>query len=115
MARIQPSEVHSRLRSQGGQASDNVQRFEYDVRRAIAVRRLQRVTDVAIAGKRQTLVREGRPTELSTQALELAALTRPRPNAVMQGEPGHLADAIIEQPLGCGQRLRREHLRRCGR
>ena len=61
---MQASAVHPRFGYQGGQAGNKVERLEDDVSRPIAVRGLQFVTHVAIAGQRQTLLRDGRPAEL---------------------------------------------------
>ena len=48
--------------------------FEDDVRRAITVRVLQRVADIAIGGERQALLCDHRPTDVATQPFELLAL-----------------------------------------
>jgi len=56
---METGQIHSRLRHQGGQPGDEVQRLEDDVRGAIAVRCLELVTDVAIGGEREALL--GKP------------------------------------------------------
>ena len=52
--------------------------LEDDVRRAIAVRRLQLVPDVAVRRQRQAIFRDGRPTDVPAQLFELLTLIRPR-------------------------------------
>ena len=52
---MEAGQVGPRLRHQGDKPGDEVQRFEDDVRGAIAVRRLELVTHLAIVQQRQPL------------------------------------------------------------
>ena len=102
---MEAGQIDPRLGHQGGQPGDEIQRLEDNVCRAVAVRRLQLVPDSAVRRERQSLLRNGRPADAATQPLKLLALIRPRHNAGVQGEPGHLADPGIERLLTPRQRL----------
>ncbi len=69
-------QVHSRTRHQSGQSRQKIQRLEYHVRRAIAVRGLQRVANGPLRGARQALDRHRRARNVAAQPLELLALPK---------------------------------------
>ena len=96
MARIQARQIHPRFRHQGCQPGNEVEGLEDDVRRAVSVRCLQLVPDVAVRRRREALFRDRRPADIPTQPLELLALIRPRRDTGVQGESGDLADPVIE-------------------
>jgi len=73
---VKAGQVDSRLRHQGRQPRDEVQRLEDDVRGAVAVRGLELVADVAVRRARQALLRDGRTADVAAQPLELLALIR---------------------------------------
>jgi hypothetical protein len=54
---VKTGEIRTRARDQGGEASDEVQRFQHDLRRSIAKRLLVAVHDPAQAIHRQALGR----------------------------------------------------------
>ena len=78
--------------------------------RAVAVWRLQLVTDVAVRRERQTLLRDRRPTDVPAEPFELLALIRSRRHASVQGKSSNLSDPLIEGLVTGRQRLQREHL-----
>ena len=70
---MEAGQIDPGLGHQGGEPGDEVERFEDDMGGAIAVRRLELVTDVAIGRERQALFRDRRaaadaivPKRLST-------------------------------------------------
>ena len=62
-------QIHAWFGSQGAQLRDEVQRLEYDVRSAVAVRCLKLVANVSVRGQRQTLLRHRRSGYVTTQPL----------------------------------------------
>ncbi len=107
---VEAGEVDRRFRHQGRQVGDEIQWLEDDVRRAVSVRRLQQVTDVAVRRERQALLGNCRPTDVSAEPFELLALIRSRRNASVQGKSSNLADSVIEGLATGWQRLQGEHL-----
>jgi len=57
---MKAGQVDPGLGRQGGEAGDEVERFEDDMGGAIAVRRLELVANVAVRGERQALFRHRR-------------------------------------------------------
>ena len=110
MARIQSGQVDPRFRHQRCQPGNKVEGFEDDMRRAVSVRRLQLVPDVAVRRQLQALFRDRRSADVPTQPLELLALICPRRDTGVQRESGDLPDPVIEGLVTRRQRLQREHL-----
>ena len=81
---VETGQVHPRLGHQGGQPGNEIQWLEDDVRRAVSVRRLQLVSDLAVRCERQALFRDRRPADVPAPPLELLALIRPRRHANVQ-------------------------------
>jgi len=76
---------------------------------AIAVRRLERVTNVAVRGDRQAPLCHRRASDVATQPLQLLALMGPGRDAGMQGESGHLTRRVIERLPAVRQGLQAEY------
>ena len=73
-----------RFRHQRRQAGYEIQRLEGNVCRAVSVRRLQLVSDVAVRRERQALLGNCRPTDVSADPFEHLALICSRRHAGMQ-------------------------------
>jgi hypothetical protein len=63
-----------RRRQQRREARHHLRRLEHEVRRAIAVRGLERVAHLAHCAQRQTILRHRRAADVAAQALEPGAL-----------------------------------------
>ena len=64
------------------------------MRGAIAVRRLELVTHMAIGGERQPLFRHRRPSNVTAQTIQLLAFIGPGRDTRMQRESRHLAHRV---------------------
>ena len=81
---VEAGEVDPRPGHQGGQPGDKIERLEDDVRRAVPIGGFQLLADISVRRERQALLRNGWPTDVAAQPLELVALIRPRCYASMQ-------------------------------
>jgi hypothetical protein len=83
---------------------------EDDVCGAIAVRRLELVTQLAIAQQRQPLFRHRWPCDVTAQSFQVLAFMRLRRDTCVQRESSHLAHGGIDRLIAVRQRLLGEHL-----
>jgi hypothetical protein len=88
-------QVHARRRHQRRQARHQLQRLEHDLRRAIAVRRLERITDLALGGQCQALAGHGRATHVTAQPLLqslIELLVEAEVNDILREQPAAVED-----------------------
>jgi hypothetical protein len=83
---------HLGVADRPAESGAEVERLEEHVGGAVAVGGLEGVAEVAAGGERQALVREGRATDIATQALELLELAAADADAGVQGEAAHLRE-----------------------
>ena len=93
---VEASEVDPRLRHQGCQPGDKIQRLEDDVRRAVPVGRLELVADIAVRRERQAPFRDGRAADVATQPLKLVPLVRLCRDPGVERKACHLAGPALE-------------------
>lgn len=68
---MEASKVHSWLGDQGGQSRQKIQRLEDHMGGAVSARGLEFIAHLAGGRQGQTLLRDGRPGDITTQALHL--------------------------------------------
>ena len=104
-------QVHPRARHQRRQAQYKILRLERHMRRAIPVRRLQRIANLALRSQRQPLRRHRRAADVAAQPLELAALLGLRRYARVQRKTVRLRQPFPAMTLAArSERLQREGL-----
>ena len=96
---VESRQVDPGLWDQRGQPGDQVQRLEDNMGRAVAIRRLLLVADVAVRGDRQAPLRACRTADVAAQPLQFLAFIRSRRHPGMQRKPVHLAHRIRERLL----------------
>ncbi len=90
--------------------ADEAQGLKNSVLGAIAVRRLELVTNVAIGRERQALFRHRSPGDVAAQTFQLLAFIRPGRDPRMQRKSRHLAHCVIGRFIADRQGLQGEHL-----
>lgn len=65
--------MQSRWGYKGGQACQKVERFQYDVRGAVAIRVFQPIAYFTLSGEREPLDRDSGPAEVAREPFELRA------------------------------------------
>ena len=110
---MEPGQVDSRLGHQSSQSSDEIQRFQDDIRGPVSIRCFECIADISLIGECHAFRGDGRSGNISTQPLQftslvclgrnpgmqrktvcLAELPRPRPG----GEPmSHLRVALVTE------------------
>ena len=78
MSFIQTCQIHARLRYQGSQLGDEVQRFEYDVGSAVPVGGLKLVADISVGGYCQALLRHRWPGDVAAQVARVCRAGGPQ-------------------------------------
>ena len=80
-------QMHPRWRHQRRQPGHEIHRLQHDVRRAVAIRGLQTITDLPLRREREPLDRHRRPADVTGQPFELPTLLGFDAAARVQREP----------------------------
>src|SRR5580692_6325461 len=94
-----PGQVHPRRRDQRREARHQIQRLEHNVRRAIPIRRFERVAHLARCRQRQALAGHRRSAHIAAQPFELLTLIRRNVHAGVQGEPARTGGTVRQVML----------------
>ncbi len=92
---METGEVHARFWHQRGQAGDEIQWLENDVRGPVTVGCLEAVADLALAGQGQAFVGNGRSGDVAAKPFELVALVGSWRDTAVQREAGGVDQSIV--------------------